>query len=130
MEAVYGAIGMILVAVITGTVTWLTTRRTKSGKIDTSEAAKLWDEGTEMRRELRAEIVALKFQLGEAIQAVSDLNFELQKAREEVETARKEHQEAAEETHRLRLIIEELSKEVKLLPHGDPPKEAKGESGA
>lgn len=90
MEAVFGALGIILVAVITGLVTWLTSKRAKSGKIDTSEAAKLWDEGTEMRRELRAEIVALKFQLGEAIQAVADLNVEIQKSRAETEDARKD----------------------------------------
>lgn len=119
MDAVYGAIGVVLVSIITGIVTWLTARRTKSGKIDTSEATKLWDEGTEMRRELRTEIVALKFQLGEAVQAVADLNYELQRAREEVEISRKQQRECADETHRLSLVIDELRADVSKLPRGD-----------
>jgi len=50
LAVVLGFIGVALGAL----VTWLVARRTKSGRIVTSEAETLWEEAREMRKELRA----------------------------------------------------------------------------
>jgi hypothetical protein len=42
----------VLASIITGMVTYMVTRRTKSGQISTSEAATLWAESQDMRRML------------------------------------------------------------------------------
>lgn len=113
MTPVYGAAAVVLVAVISGAVTWAVARRTNSGKIDTSEAAKLWDEGTNMRLELRAEVLSLKSQLSEAITAVTELNREIKASRAETERAREETRQSREETRQLMAQIAEVHTEVK-----------------
>jgi biopolymer transport protein ExbB/TolQ len=113
MTALYGALAVIVVSLISGYVTWLVARRTTSGKIDTSEAAKLWDEGTAMRLELRDEVAALKTQLHEAVVAVTGLNREIQASRAETEASREETRLSRAETRRLMSQIEELHGEVR-----------------
>lgn len=44
----------IVVVVLGGMVTWLTVRRTASGKVGTSEASVLWEQAQAMRTELVA----------------------------------------------------------------------------
>jgi hypothetical protein len=113
MEPIYGALAVVLVALVTGFVTWRASSRAKSGKIDTSEAATLWDEGTKMRLELRNEVTTLKAQLTEAITAITDLNREIKASRSETERAREETRLSRAETRRLMGQIEELHGEVK-----------------
>lgn len=111
--ALYGAIAVILAAAVTGYVTWLVASRAKSGKIDTSEAATLWQEGTTMRKELRDEVTSLKTQLTAAITAITDLNREIKASRAETERSREETRKSRAETRRLMAQIEELHGEVK-----------------
>lgn len=113
MIELYAAIAVVLAALITGTVTWRIARRTKSGKIDTSEAATLWDEGTRMRLELREEVDSLKTQLSEAISAVYDLNREIKASRAETARANEETMKSRAETKQLMAQIELLHGEVK-----------------
>lgn len=59
---------------VTGLVTYLVARRTKSGKIDTSEAGKLWEESTLMRAELRQQVASLQQdQAKQALKAAADM---------------------------------------------------------
>lgn len=120
MTPLYVAIAGLLAAMVGSLVTWLISRRTKSGKIDTSEAATLWDEGTKMRLELRKEVTSLKSQLSEAITAVTELNQEIKAARLEAERAREETRQSRAETrellHQIEILHEgqvELHDEVK-----------------
>lgn len=113
MEPLVGAFGIIVVAIVSGMVTLMVAKRAKSGKIDTSEAAKLWDEGTTMRLELRKEVESLKSQLAEAITAVTDLNREIKFSRRETELAREEARKSREETKKLMEQIESVKDEVK-----------------
>lgn len=113
MEPLYGAVGLVLVALVSGFFTWRIAKQTKSGKIDTTEAAKLWDEGTEMRRELKEEVVSLRARLTEAINAISDLNSAIERARAETERAREETHKSREETQQLMAQIAAISGEVK-----------------
>lgn len=53
--------GVVVTAVGTG----LVARRTHSGQIRDSEAAKLWDESTAMRQELREQVEALQNEIRE-----------------------------------------------------------------
>ena len=50
------AAGAVVVAIFGGLVTWLTVRRTASGKIGTSEAATLWAASEAMRADLTARL--------------------------------------------------------------------------
>lgn len=102
----YGALGVVLVAIVSGVVSLLIARRSKSGKIDTSEAAKLWDEGTSMRLELRSEVASLRVQLADAVEAITALNAEIRQARAEAEAARGE-------TRKLMTQIDEIHNEIR-----------------
>lgn len=127
MTSTYIAVASVLVALVSGIVTWLVSRRAKSGKIDTSEAVTLWDEGTVMRRELRDEVESLRkqlaesgAQLAEAVKAIGDLNLEIRHSRSEtaasrLETASSRLETAAsrEETQKLMLQIESTHNDVK-----------------
>ena len=113
MTPLLGAAALVLVSVVTGFVTWRISQHAKSGKIDTSEAATLWEEGTKMRLELREEVISLKAQLAEAITAVTELNREIKASRAETERAREETRLSREETQALMAQIEELHGEVK-----------------
>lgn len=88
-------------------------KRNTSGAIDTSDAAKLWDEGTSMRGELRTEVITLRAQLKEAIDAIKDLNTEIRRSRQETEAAREETRKSREETRILMSQIESLHVETK-----------------
>ena len=57
-----GSLG--LGGVTVGLFAYLSTKRTTSGRIDTTEAAKLWDESNLMRKELRDEVVAMREKVG------------------------------------------------------------------
>lgn len=107
MSQLYAALGLVLVAIVSGVVTLLVARRSKSGKIDTSEAAKLWDEGTSMRLELRSEVASLRTQLAEAVEVVTELNKEIRESRAETEAARSE-------TRRLMAQIDEIHNEIRM----------------
>ena len=108
MAALYASLATLLVAVVSGLVTLLVARRSKSGRIDTSEAAKLWDEGTAMRLELRSEVATLRAQLSEATTSIAELNIELRKARTDAARARKEAIESRRESQELIEQIKQL----------------------
>lgn len=120
MEPIYGAIAIVLVAIVTGIFSWLVARgdlsvkmNAQSGKIDTSEAAKLWDEGTNMRVELREEVLSLKSQLRESNSTMKELTREIRISRDETERAQEEARKSREETRTLMAQIAELHNEVK-----------------
>jgi hypothetical protein len=54
------AAGIVVVAVVTGTVTYLVSRRTTRGTPATSTAGELWTAAEQLRAELRAEVLALR----------------------------------------------------------------------
>lgn len=113
MDAIYAALGIIAVALISGLFTLLVARRTKSGKIDTSEAASLWVEGNAMRKELRDEVVFLKGELKDAITAINNLNTEIRKSRAETAKLREDNLRQNGEMQKLLNHIEELHKDVR-----------------
>lgn len=113
MTQLIASLGIVLAALVSGVVAWTIARRTSSGKIDTSQAATLWDEGTIMRKELRDEVVTLKTQLTEAIKAVTTLNMEITHSRQETEAAREETRKSREETRILMAQIAALHVETK-----------------
>ena len=113
MNSLLATIGIVCAALITGAVTWLVAKRSKSGAINTSEAATLWDEGTKMRVELRDEVTLLKAQLADAITAVTELNREIKASRSETERAREETRKSRAETRQLMAQIEQVHGEVK-----------------
>jgi hypothetical protein len=53
---IYAAAGAVVVAILGALVTWLTVRRTASGKIGTSEAATLWAASEKMRADTTARL--------------------------------------------------------------------------
>jgi chromosome segregation ATPase len=55
-QALFGFLGVVLAATITGYVTYRVAKRPKIGRITTSEAETLWTQAQEMRTELRAEV--------------------------------------------------------------------------
>lgn len=119
LETILGALGVVLAAAITGYFGYMIAKRTKSGQIDTSEAATLWVEGTAMRGELRNELASAKDQLErtnirlvEAIDAISELNREIRRTRQETEAAREETRISREETRRLMTQISDLHAET------------------
>lgn len=77
-------INTILVALISSGGTYWVVRRTKSGRIDTTEAATLWKESNDMRKELRDEVVDLKEQLTEARHEIGSQRNELELLRQRV----------------------------------------------
>lgn len=84
-------LGVIVGAV----VTYLAARRKTSGRVDTSDAATLWDEASKMRdayREeaklLREEIVALKVEIKLWMDEATGLRREVFELREELEGVR------------------------------------------
>jgi len=118
MELVVESVAVVMVALVTAAGTWLVARRTTSGRIDTTEAATLWDEGTQMRLELRNEVLSLKLQLTEAIAAITSLNHEIKASRAETEYARSETRRSREETRMSRAETRELMMQIEEL-HGE-----------
>lgn len=113
MDPILGAIAVVLVASISGWVTLRVSHRTKSGKIDTTEAAKLWDEGTLMRGELRDKVVSLEGQLRAVTTAMLELNQELRHSHDETTVAREETRLSREETRLLMIEIKDVKSEIK-----------------
>lgn len=54
------AFGVVTAAGVTGTIAYLVARRANSGGVHTSDAATLFEESREIRRELRAEVSLLR----------------------------------------------------------------------
>lgn len=86
-----GAIAAAVAAVVGG-------RRLASGKVNTTEASRLWDEGGTYREELRAEVADLKAEVLEVrarVDELRNLNTELRienaQLRTELETERARH---------------------------------------
>lgn len=75
MDPVVLAILSLVGVVIGPIITWKIAKRNTSGSIDTSEAATLWAESNEMRKELRDEVVTLRTEL----KAVRDYAANLEK---------------------------------------------------
>lgn len=111
--AVLAALGVVLAAVVTGLVTWAVARRAKSGKVNTTEAAKLWDEGTTMRQELRIQVSVLEKQITALTANIVTLNQAIESARNETEAARYETRQSRAETRVLMRQIDALHGEVK-----------------
>lgn len=104
----FSALAVVLVAAVSGLVTWKVARRSTSGDIDTSEASMLWLEGTSMRKELRDEVASLKAQLVKAIGAIGALNTEIASSRYQIETAREETRQSRAEIRALMAQIDNL----------------------
>lgn len=77
--------GAIIVAGIGAWGVWKGLKRTKSGKIDTTEAADLWKEATAMRSELRDEVQALQSEIKALKEDEAALKAENQTLRQENE---------------------------------------------
>jgi predicted RNase H-like nuclease (RuvC/YqgF family) len=98
-----GSLG--LGGIVVGLFAYLSTRRTTSGRIDTTEAAKLWDESNLMRQELRNEVVAsreLIAALGGKVDLLTQQNAEL----------REQNAECRQSEALLRHRIEDLERSV------------------
>ena len=111
--AILSPLAVVLAAAVSGLVAWKIARRSTSGAIDTSEAATLWDEGTVMRQELRAEVALLKTQLIEAVAAITALNTDVALSRKETAAAREETQQSRAETLQLMKQIAGLHADTK-----------------
>lgn len=80
-----GVLGL-LGAVVTGGFGYLIARRNTSGRVNTTDAAKLWDESNAMRQELRDEVVALRGKVDNfegQVAVLNTLNAELRGKHEE-----------------------------------------------
>jgi chromosome segregation ATPase len=84
VTTILGAITGLAAAVVTYLVAW----RKSSGKVDTSDAALLWAEGTALRKELR--------------DRVAELERRIERLEMEAEAARKEREDCRREADRLR----------------------------
>lgn len=107
-------------AIITGLVSWAVARRRNSGNIDTSDAASLWTESTQMRKDLRNEVDGLRKELKEAgmkfdaaVLQINGLLREIAFANTAIANAREETRTAREETAQLRAVINDVHAEVK-----------------
>lgn len=92
--------------IITAAITQWGARRTTSGRVDTTEAAKLWDESNLMRQELRNEVVALRAQ-GDQQSGKIELLVR------QNETLRDKHEECRRDEALLRQRVENLEKSVR-----------------
>jgi uncharacterized protein YlxW (UPF0749 family) len=59
----YSWIAPVVIAAISATVAWFTVLRQRSGRIGTTEAAKLWDEAGSLREIYLAEINRLRIEI-------------------------------------------------------------------
>lgn len=114
-------------AIVTGLVSWAVAKRRNSGNIATSDAASLWTESTQMRKDLRSEVESLRTELREAgikldaaiaratdlLQEVTLSNAATAAAREETAAAREETRIARAETQALREEIQSIHEEVR-----------------
>lgn len=104
-----------LTAISASLVTWLVARRRTSGRVDTTEASTLWQEGAAMRAELRDETVSLRAEMvrmrDEAVvlrSEASTLRGEASSLRDEMAALRAESALLREETIRLNVEVAQL----------------------
>jgi septal ring factor EnvC (AmiA/AmiB activator) len=90
IAAVIGALALVIGAVLT----YRLGKRAKSGKVETSEAADLWEESRSIRAEQRAEISGL---------------------RDDIAAVHKEHEQCEADLKVSRMAISELETRVKEL---------------
>ncbi len=85
----------VLAAIVTAAgasvVTYLTMRRAKSGRINSSEADILWEESTAIRRELRDQVGQLENHIGRNEAEISHLRVENADLKHEVLKLRSEN---------------------------------------
>lgn len=72
LPALAGMVGIVISAV----VTYLVGRRSKTGRVATSEAADLWNESKAMRQELREEAASLRSGTAVLVARVEALELE------------------------------------------------------
>jgi hypothetical protein len=70
---IYAAAGAVVVAILGGLVTWLTVRRTASGKISTTDAGTLWAASEKMREETIAQLTVVTAQRDRLIESQTAL---------------------------------------------------------
>lgn len=90
-------------AIITAIATYFIARRTSSGRIDTTEAATLWEEARSVRQELRDEVVGLRTE-------VKDLNTKIDGLEEK-------NAQCQREADRLKVKLELLEEQVTTIKH-------------
>lgn len=95
-------------AAITAVTTYLINRRTSSGRIDTTEAATLWEEARSVRQELRAEVVQLR--------------SDIKDSQEKVDRLEDQHLQCLQESNELRTQVADLTQQVKLLERRRQPR--------
>ncbi len=98
MAAVFGAVGIIAGPLIG----WAVARRSKSGRVETTEAESLWAEG----RDFRATVIAEATRLRDRVivleaDAVNSFNDSLT-MRRDLDSARRDVEDARSDAHRLR----------------------------
>lgn len=76
----------IIPAVLTALVTWAVAKRSRSGKVATTEAETLWAESQAMRLELRNEVAALRAENLDLRAEVRNLRAEILVLRRQVES--------------------------------------------
>ena len=107
--SIWGALASIILA----SLTYFAGRRVKSGRIDTSEAAELWEEGRSIRKDLTQQIEALRQERAskdaEHARALSDLREQYERELAELRLAL---QQKADENARLTLRVNELELEI------------------
>ena|SRR6185295_3796593 len=108
MEVDLNLIAPLLAAIVTAggasLVTYLTMRRAKSGRINSSEADVLWQESTSIRRELREQIQQLELHISQNEVEIAKLRAENAELKHEVLTLRTENAS-------LKLQVDELKAE-------------------
>lgn len=85
-----------------GLVTLLVAKQKTSGRIGTSEAETLWDEGKAMRLELRSEVVSLRADVDRLQAEAAALHVEMRGLRDEADDLRGQNQVLRDENARLR----------------------------
>ena len=95
------AIFVFLGVCVTAVSAWVVSRQQRSGRINTSEATKLWEESTGMRHELRDQVEALNLE-------IKDLKIENAQQRAEIGTYRAEVEALTREVRKLRARVAEL----------------------
>src|SRR5688572_29122432 len=72
--------------------TWLLAKRTRSGHVETSEAAEVWTEGRKIREELRTELIDLRGSVDQLRAENTSLRIENGKLAHNVDLLRSEIQ--------------------------------------
>lgn len=101
-----------IAAVIGAFITLKISKRNSSGAINTSDATDLWEEGGNIRKELREDLSTTKEALTAAVTAVNALNEELRLSRDKTEAALEESRLSRKETGELKTQITELTAQI------------------